>query len=339
MISEGRAIMRALTASACLFLAVASAGLLAQTVPTQKTAPVAPKTAPAPAPKTAPAPAPKSASPRAADEAAILATNAAFTKAFDAGDAKAVAALFTEDAELTDEAGEKTKGREAIAAQLADLFATTPGQTIELTADSLEFLGTDVAKEEGRAKITPPGGIGARDFTRYTVIHVRRDGKWLAASERDEPDTNVRHRDRLEELAWMVGEWVNETEGSVVFTSCDWVENGSFLLRAFNVHLQGKPAMSGHQRIGWDPLTKQLKSWVFDSEGGYGEALWTREGNTWVVKATGVLADGKIATATHMITLEGKDLVRWRSTDRTLGNKPEADVEEIVLVRKPPKPR
>ena len=88
MISEGRAIMRALTASACLFLAVASAGLLAQTVPTQKTAPVAPKTAPAPAlktapapalktapvpaPKTAPAPAPKSASPRAADEAAIF---------------------------------------------------------------------------------------------------------------------------------------------------------------------------------------------------------------------------------------------------------------------------
>jgi uncharacterized protein (TIGR02246 family) len=360
--------MTRISAMTGTLLLAASAGLVAQTVPSSKTGTPTQKTAPVPAPKSIPAPAtgatttksvpaaapkssqapkstqapqpiPASGSPRAADEAAIRATNEAFAKAFNAGDSKAIAALFTEDAEVIDEYGERTVGRDAIAGQLASLFEVNPGQTIELTTDSIKFLGPEVAREEGRSKISPPGGVGGSDFTRYTVVHVKRDGKWLQATERDEPDQAVSHHDRLLELAWMVGEWVNETAGAVVFTSCDWAENGNFLVRAFTVHLQGQPAMSGSQRIGWDPLTRQIKSWVFDSEGGYGEALWTREDNTWVVKATGVLSDGKIATATHIITLEGKDQVRWRSVDRTLGTKPAADVEEIVLVRKPPKPR
>ena len=41
----------------------------------------------------------------------------------------------------------------------------------------------------------------------------------------------------------------------------------------FVIHVQGKPVMNVTQRIGWDPLTKQIKSWVFDSDGGYGDAL------------------------------------------------------------------
>ena len=60
--------------------------------------------------------------------------------------------------------------------------------------------------------------------------------------------------------------------------------------------------MTVNQRIGWDPLTKQIKSWVFDSEGGYGDALWTRKGNQWVIKSTGVLPDGRTASATHVLT-------------------------------------
>ena len=76
----------------------------------------------------------------------------------------------------------------------------------------------------------------------------------------------------------------------------------NFLLRSFDVRVKGKPALTGTQRIGWDPLTKQIKSWVFDSTGGYGEGLWMRQGDQWVIKATGVRPSGRTTTATQVLS-------------------------------------
>ena len=91
---------------------------------------------------------------------------------------------------------------------------------------------------------------------------------------------SVTHQERLKELAWLVGDWVDENSDSVVHVTCRWSDDKNFLLRDFVIHVQGKPVMNVNQRIGWDPVTKQIKSWVFDSEGGYGDALWARNGNS-----------------------------------------------------------
>ena len=71
--------------------------------------------------------------------------------------------------------------------------------------------------------------------------------------------------------------------------------------------------MTGTQRIGWDPVTRNIRSWVFDSEGGFGEGVWTREGNKWIVKKTGVTGDGKIASATNIISQVSKHRMTWES--------------------------
>src|SRR5262249_52669870 len=63
---------------------------------------------------------------RSADEAAIRANIDAFVKAYNAGDAKAVAALFTPDAQAEDKDGGVTEGRDAIQQVFADLFAENP---------------------------------------------------------------------------------------------------------------------------------------------------------------------------------------------------------------------
>ena len=97
--------------------------------------------------------------------------------------------------------------------------------------------------------------------------------------------------------------------------------------------------MTVNQRIGWDPLTKQIKSWVFDSEGGYGDGLWTRNGNQWVIKSTGVMTDGRIASATQTLTPVGTNSARWTSTQRTIGDQSIAEPAEYVLVRRPPRPK
>src|SRR5438046_2186495 len=56
-----------------------------------------------------------SATDHAADEKTIRANVALFVKAYNAGDAKAVAALFSPDGEIEDKEGNVHSGREAIA--------------------------------------------------------------------------------------------------------------------------------------------------------------------------------------------------------------------------------
>jgi len=289
---------------------------------------------------------------RAGEGKAVREAGGAFVRAYNAGDAGAIASLFTEDAEVINEEGLVVQGREAITALFAASFAAHPGETMEIQVDSLRFLGPDVAKEEGRARIIPgvpraedrkegraayPGGVP--QSSRYTVIYIRQGGRWLQSSVREHEDKAVTPHDRLQPLAWMVGEWVDEGSDSVVLTSTRWSEDGNFLLRDFTIQIAGKAAMKGSQRVGWDPLSKQVMSWTFDSEGGHGVAIWARDGNRWIVKGSGVRSDGRPATATQVYTVVNPHLVRWKSVDRTLGEQVEPDIAELAMVRKPPRPR
>jgi uncharacterized protein (TIGR02246 family) len=281
-------------------------------------------------------PPPAAGADRRADEHAIGALVEAFTKAFNAGDAAAVAATFTNEAMVVDENGERTFGRAAIRDQFSASFKEHPGSTIAIETHSLRFLGTETALEEGRATITPAKGAGAPEISGFTAIYVKEAGHWLQAAVRDEQAANIKPHDRLKELEWLTGEWVNESQEAVVFTTCKWADSGNFLVREFTVKTQGKPVMTGSQRIGWDPVRRQFKSWVFDSEGGFVEAYWTRNGDQWVVKAEGVKQDGEPASATNIITRLGKDRVSWQSVNRTEGGAAVPGVDEFILVRKPP---
>ena len=91
----------------------------------------------------------------------------------------------------------------------------------------------------------------------------------------------------------MVGDWIDEGADSVVRLHCQWSEDENFLFRTFTVKRQGKPVMTVTQRIGWDPVARQVRSWEFDSEGGFGEGKWSRDGERWVVKSHGRPARGR----------------------------------------------
>ena len=273
---------------------------------------------------------------RGEDENALAALVAAFTKAFNAGDATAAAATYVEDALVVDEEGGRTEGRAAIRARLAAGFADSPGSTIAITVNSLRFFGPDTALEEGRATITPAGPGAVPEVTRFTALYVKKDGRWLQAAVRDEPSHDLTPHDRLKELEWLVGDWVNESQDAVVRTTCKWSEDGNFLIREFLMKAQGQTVLSGTQRIGWDPVRRQFKTWIFDSEGGFGEGYWTRNGDQWVIKAEGVRQDGQHASATNIITRLGKDRASWKSVDRTIGGAAVPGIDEFSIVRKPP---
>jgi uncharacterized protein (TIGR02246 family) len=274
---------------------------------------------------------------RSADEKVIRANVAAFERAYNAGDAKAVAALFTPDGQAEDKDGNISEGRKAIEQTFKDIFADAPQKRLEITVESIRFLGPDVAVETGTTKETPAPGE-TPDYDRYTVVHVKRDGKWQMALARDSEGDPPTSHDRLEPLAWLVGEWVDDGGGVVVRSTCRWSEDGNFLLQEFNLQIEGRDGMKVSQRIGWDAVAKCIRSWVFDSEGGFGESTWTRNGNNWLIRATGVRPDGKTASATNVLVPAGKDAYVWRSTDRVVGDEMAPSVEAKVI-RKPPQPK
>jgi uncharacterized protein (TIGR02246 family) len=270
------------------------------------------------------------------DEKAIKVLLDTFVKAFNAGNAEAAAATYTEHAVVIDERGERVEGRAAVRDQYAASFADNPGSTISIQVDALRFLGPETALEAGRTTITPAAAAGGPETTRFTAVYVKNDGRWLQAAVRDELAHDLTPHDRLKELEWLVGDWINESQDAVVSTSCRWAKGGNFLEREFTMKTGGQPVLSGMQRIGWDPLKRQFKTWIFDSEGGHGEGYFTRTGNRWMVKVEGVGREGQPVSATNIITRLGKDRMSWQSTDRTMGGTAVPGIDEFTIVRKPP---
>jgi uncharacterized protein (TIGR02246 family) len=275
---------------------------------------------------------------RAEDEKAIRQVVEQFTKAYNAGDAAAVAKLFAPDAEMADDEGRGAQGRESIQEIFANLFKEHPKTHIEIEIESIRFVGTAVAIEDGMTTVVHAADESA-SRSRYEVVHVKQDGKWQMASARDLPDEPLSGEEQLRQLEWLVGVWVDESSESLIVTNYHWSDNRQFIVGEFQVQIKGRPAMSGSHRIGWDPAEQKIRSWVFDSEGGFGQGLWTRKENSWIVKMTGVTRDGKTASSTNVTTKVSKDRMIWLSRDRIVGDEVLPDIEEIPIVRKPPQPK
>jgi uncharacterized protein (TIGR02246 family) len=261
-------------------------------------------------------------------ERGVRETLAAYGVAFDKGDAEGVRALFTADAEFVSSAGQRIQGPEAIFKRLQDYRQRHPGDRIRLTVGTIRFPAESVAQVEGNAEVRGPGG--PPDISPYMAILVRREGKWLLDSVRDlsggGDDEEMSPAERLQELAWMVGEWRQTGGGITVAGSCRWDKKQNFLLWDYTVETEGKELMSVTQRIGWDPLRGQFRSWIFDSEGGYAVGQWEKDEGAWAIRQSGVLADGGTASAVARLTPVDRNAFRWQLTQRRVGGEKLPDV-------------
>jgi hypothetical protein len=207
-----------------------------------------------------------------------------------------------------------------------------------MNIDTIRFISPGVAVEDGTTTITHAKEANATS-SRYTTVHVKTDGKWLAASVRDHAPKNRReHRAQLQELEWLAGDWVEEGNDSLVHFSCKSVDKGNFLLRTFTIQIAGQEAMSGTQRIGWDPLSGKLRAWIFDSEGGFSDGCWHRDGDKWVLKTNGVTADGQTASSTSIYTFVNAHTMTWQSVDHEIAGTQLPDSEVVTIVRQAPVP-
>jgi len=263
-----------------------------------------------------------------------------FTKAYNTPDVEALTRLFTDDALVVDSNGDTIRGKAAIAEMYSTAFQDAPDVKLTANLEGVHLITPDVIRVEGQSRLCT-GTEDASDFHRFSALLVNKNGQWRIAELRDYtmPAEDVSTYDRLKELEWLVGDWVDEDAENKVTNSIFWAENQSFLVRTYTAELQGQKPSSGTMFIGWDPQTGQIKSWVFDSEGRHSEGLWTRAAeNEWLIKARGVLRDGRLTSATQIVTPVNKDAMKIRSIDRIIGGQVVPDIPEILMVRRPPLP-
>ncbi len=271
------------------------------------------------------------------DEQAVRQITQELVRQFNAGNAEGIAALFFDGAELIDDAGNGHKGAAAIKSVFARFFEKFPGVTSTMTPDSVWMVGSALAIEEGRRVVSGKGDQPSAGM-RYTLVMIKQDGKWRIASAREVSDDDLLSpHERLKPLSWLVGEWVDEGSDSVVQIGCRWSEDKNYLLLDFDARVQGKPELKSSQRIGWDPLVKKVRSWVFDSDGGYGEGVWSQVENRWVIKSRAVMPDGATGSATIILEPRSNDRYVMKGFDRIRGDVEEPDFE-VTIVRRPPAP-
>jgi uncharacterized protein (TIGR02246 family) len=269
------------------------------------------------------------------DVALIRAAIDSYVAAYNRGDAKAVAACWSDTGEWVSPSGDRFQGKQAIQREMEDMFADNKGVKIEVIDPLVRLISSDAAVEEGTVKVTSPSGPPSEST--YMAVHSKKNGQWKLESVRETSVPEPNAHDELTQLQWMVGEWQDESPGVVVQHSLRWSDDGHYLLGNFVVQWKDKPAMKGDVRIGWDPLSKQIKSWIFDTEGGYAEGLWTRAGDGWVVKMNGVRPDGSVASSTNTYEPLRRDQYQYSSLDRIVGGQQEPD-QSTRIVRRPPEP-
>ena len=89
----------------------------------------------------------------------------------------------------------------------------------------------------------------------------------------------------------------------------------------------------GTQVIGWDPHASTFRSWVFDSDGGFGVGRWFGEGDRWMVRKLNILPDGSRATATNIYNVIDENTVQFRSIGRQVDGELMPNIEPVTMSR------
>jgi len=266
--------------------------------------------------------------PKPDEDKAVRAAVSSYTDAFNKGDLNGVMAFFTGDADFVDENGAQCKGKTKLTEMFKQSLAELKGRKLTTTITSIHFVRPDVAIADGKAEITAPDG--SVDSGRFTSTWTKSDGKWLLCSVHDLPNSAADAETgaaQLKELEWLVGDWAHDDASFSVQLKGRWALKKSFLQIDYTVKDKDNEELTVTQFLGWDPVDGVVRSWFFDSRGGYGGGDYLRSGNTWNSDWSGVLSEARTGSSTNSIQfIDDKNFV-FRSVDREIDGVPVADVE------------
>lgn len=264
-----------------------------------------------------------------------------YLEAFNRHDSTALAAHWSESGENVDlDSGETTRGRDAVEQVFASLFEEDASAAIAIDIESIRPLRDDVAVVDGVTQMSfsipqdpaadPDDGsmAVARTGSRFSAVVIKEQGRWMLESVREAAVPSPAAPTRgLDDLEWLVGSWEDLGEGVTASTQCYWTAGRAFLVRSHAVTFDPAGASlpdagdasipgllapaAGKSReitevVGWDPERRQIRSWLFTSEGRFAEGWWSRDGDRWTVRLEGRGLD-ESAACTFSIERAGPD--------------------------------
>lgn len=263
------------------------------------------------------------------DKSAIAKNAEAFVAAFQKGDSKALAGFWTPDGDYTTVTGRRLQGREAIEKAYQTFFSEHKNLKARVESESLRFIATDVAIEEGTSEVFSPNG-GPPSRARFRNIHVKKQDRWYLSSVVDSVHSPPSNFERLSKLQWAIGDWVSQSEKGVAERiSFAWTSNRNFIVGSFSTTYRAASMTGAKHWVGWDPTNQRIRSWIFDDSGAFGEGAWSLEGIKWTIKTSSVLQDGKKAKATYIIAPVGADRIVLQIRNRSIDGHPLPDIPEL----------
>lgn len=266
------------------------------------------------------------------DEEEIRKMHREYEKSYLKKDPKVQSAYWDENATYSNPAtGVYLQGRKEIEEEFKNWFNQNDIGILNFNIKEIEKKNGEVI-EKGNFKISfkdsPP-----IENAFYAKLIKGKHGWVFQEFKQINLEKNSSNSEHLKELKFLMGDWVDTDQDITVETHTKWDKYKNFLIQRFILKLYGEAVQEGAQIIGWDPNNQQIHSWIFDSDGGFGEGKWTQKGNSWEVKTTYTLPKGGFASADNTYTKIDSDHYSWSSRGREVNGEFLPDIKTVTIKR------
>lgn len=247
---------------------------------------------------------------------------AAYADAYNKRDYQALAAQWTDRAELV-EGGARVAGRDAIVASIRGWLERHPQAKLAVTVNAVEHVAGPLARVRGTLAFTKKPGEKPME-TQFESLRVLEDGSWRIAESLVAPSPAA----ALDDLAWLVGSWqaTDAKEGTTVTLTYEKAVGGHALVGRTKIVPKQGETIEAIDLIHADRATGLVRSWLFDSTGARGEGMFASDGTAFNRTFAGTPADGSGRTAwTQVIVPGGEGRFTLQSIDRSLDGQPLPD--------------
>ena len=229
--------------------------------------------------------------------------------------------------------GEQVVGHAAMTKEFSTLFAGDDVPKLKLVSESIDLVSPNVALETGSATVVHTDQRVVT--TGYRVVFVQRNSRWLIDRVSEEEIAfQLSNYDYLQGLEWLIGDWVEQDAAATIKISTQWTKNKNFISRTYTVTEGEETVSSGLQIIGWDAAEQQIRSWLFDSDGGVINGKWTQRGDQWVVSSVAQLSSGVKGSFTSVFRPIADGKYGWQKVNRMVDGNLLPNVDEVIVVRK-----
>jgi hypothetical protein len=257
----------------------------------------------------------------------------AFVDALNKENPQALSSLLTDGVTcLNPITGQNVQGRDNVVKFFEMEFPLLKGKKLLFIESGIDFPSAGKAIVEGSSELTDKGMILRRQARRLELVKLN-DTWYINAIKQIDVQLPPNMYGHLKELGWLVGDWKDKDEHVKITYSTQWDKFRNFLLQHYKIDTYGVEVMEGQQIIGWDPLENTIRSWVYDSDGGYGTGTWSKKDGNWFVKLHFVMSTGQKCSATNVYTkLDDKSYI-YSSIDREVNGKKLPNIKPVTVVK------